>query len=107
VEAIGDCHVVRFDGDLGAAAEKEMRKMFLRLNDDGAKHIVFDMSRVSFLDSTVLGAFVWGLKNVRERGGDLRMFGLHDFVGKLFSITQLDKAFRIFDDEDAALASFA
>jgi anti-anti-sigma regulatory factor len=55
----------------------------------------------------VLGTLVWGMKNLREAGGDFRMFGIHDFVQRLFTITQLDRAFRVFEEEDEAVASYA
>ena len=46
------------------------------------------------------------MKNLREGEGDWRMYGLHDFVRRLFDITQLDRAFRIFSSEDEAVNSY-
>ena len=101
------CLVVRFDGDIAGQDDKELRKMFVTLVGEGKRNVVADMTRVSFLDSIVLGTFVWGMKNLREAGGDIRLFGLHAFVRRLFDITQLDRAFRIFDTEDEAVASYS
>ena len=100
------CLIVRFDGDIAGQDDKELRKMFVTLVSEGKHRVVADMSRVSFLDSIILGTFVWGMKNLREAGGDLRMFGLHAFVYRLFDITQLNRAFRIFDAEEEAVTSF-
>ena len=100
------CVVVRFDGDIAGQDDRELRKLFIRLANEGRHDVVADMGRVSFLDSIILGTLVWGMKNLREAGGDLRMFGLHAFVKRLFDITQLDRAFQIFDSEDEAVASF-
>ena len=99
-------HVLRFDGDLGAAAEHDLRKAFVELAKGGHLHAVADLRPVAFMDSTALGTLVWGLKNLRERGGDLRLFGLQGFVARLFELTTLDKAFRIFATEDEALHSY-
>lgn len=101
-----NCLIVRFDGDIAGQDEKELRKLFVKVVGQGKKNVVADMSRVSFLDSIILGTLVWGMKNLREGDGDLRMFGLHAFVNRLFDITQLDRAFRIFETEDQAVASF-
>lgn len=101
------CLVVRFDGDIAGQDDKDLRKLFVTLVQGGQLRVVADMTNVSFLDSIILGTLVWGMKNLREAGGDFRMFGLHDFVRRLFDITQLDRAFRIFDAEDEAVTSFA
>ena len=98
--------IVRFDGDLGGQDDKELRKLFVMLVADQKANVVADMSNVTFLDSTILGTLVWGMKNLREAGGDFRMIGLHDFVKRLFNITQLDRAFRVFDTESEAAASY-
>ncbi len=100
------CLIVRFDGDIAGQDDKELRKMFVTLVGEGKLRVVADMSRVSFLDSIILGTLVWGMKNLREAGGDLRLFGLHSFVHRLFDITQLNRAFQIFESEDAAVTSY-
>jgi len=101
------CLVVRFDGDIAGQDDKELRKLFVALVSDGKYRVIADMTRVSFLDSIILGTLVWGMKNLREAGGDFRMYGLHAFVKRLFDITQLDRAFRIFETEEEAVASFS
>lgn len=101
-----NCLIVRFEGDIAGQDDKELRKMFVTLVGEGKHNVVADMSRVSFLDSIILGTLVWGMKNLRESGGDIRMFGLHAFVHRLFDITQLNRAFQIFDDEAPAVASY-
>lgn len=101
------CLVVRFDGDIAGQDDKELRKLFVGLVSGGKYRVVADMTRVSFLDSIILGTLVWGMKNLREAGGDFRMFGLHAFVKRLFDITQLDRAFRIYETEEDAVAGYA
>jgi anti-anti-sigma factor len=100
------CVVVRFEGDFASQDDKELRALFVQLIEEGKTRIAADMTRVTFLDSIILGTLVWGMKNMREAGGDWRPFGLHAFVRRLFDITQLDKAFKIFKDEATAVASF-
>ena len=100
-------HIVRFDGDLGANQDPELRKMFVELRKNDAHRVAADMTKVGFMDSTVLGTLVWGMKNLREAGGDFRLFGLHDFVRKLFDVTRLDQAFHIYPTEEEAIASYA
>jgi len=106
VEQRGETKVVRFDGDLSGSKEQELRRMFVELRQDDTPRVVADMTQVSFMDSAVLGTLVWGMKNLREAGGDFRMYGLQDFVRDIFAITQLNQAFRIYASEGEALESF-
>ena len=85
--------VLRFEGDLSGQAEVELKRLFVRMRQEGDVRIAADMRKVSFMDSSVLGTLVWALKNFREAGGDLRLFGLHDFVQRLFDITGLNRPF--------------
>ena len=106
IEEHEKCAVVRLSGDLGSHDEPELKKMFITLRSDDATHVAVDMSKVEFMDSTVIGLFVWGMKNLREVGGDFRLFGLTKPVMGIFEITHLDRAFQIFDTEAEAVASY-
>ena len=103
----GSASVVRFTGDLSGSKDMDLRKMFVELRRGEKSRVAADMSQVGYLDSAVLGTLVWGMKNMREAGGDFRMFALHDFVREIFSITRLDAAFQIFDTEDEAVQSYS
>ena len=106
IEDVGTVAVVRFDGDLGGGDDADLKKLFVRLRQDGKTNVVADMTKVEFMDSTVIGLLVWGMKNLREVGGDWRMFGIRGAVLKIFQVTHLDRAFQIFHSEEEALASF-
>ena len=106
IEDVGTVAVVRFDGDLGGGDDAELKKLFVRLRQDGKTKVVADMSKVEFMDSTVIGLLVWGMKNLREVGGDWRMFGIRGAVLKIFQVTHLDRAFQPFAAESEALESF-
>ncbi len=67
--------------------------------------IALDLSEVDFMDSSGLSALLSTLKTISRKGG-LVLFGIGSNVGKLFSITRLDKGvFRIYPDEESALRS--
>lgn len=67
--------------------------------------IALDLSEVDFMDSSGLSALLSTFKTI-SRKGRLVLFGIGSNVGKLFSITRLDKGvFRIYPDEESALHS--
>ena len=62
-----------------------------------------DLSRTEFLDSTGLGALVGALKRLRAKDGEMRLVCPEGHVRKVFTITSLDRVFRIHDSLDQAL----
>ena len=98
--------ILRIQQDVSGTDDQELKRVFVRMRQNDDINVAVDMRQVGFMDSTVLGTFVWALKNMREAGGDLRMFGLKDFVARLFDVTGLDNAFKIFEAESDAVTSF-
>lgn len=58
---------------------------------------VLDLARVSFVDSSGLGAIVSAMKQMGE-GRRLILAGLTPNVAKVFRLTRMDRVFEIHDD---------
>ena len=67
----GDCAVLQITGDLDAYTAPFLRDRMRDLTTVGVVHVIADLRRVDFLDSTGLGVLVGALKRVREHGGSL------------------------------------
>jgi anti-sigma B factor antagonist len=65
--------------------------------------VVVNLADTNFIDSTALGTLVQGMKRCRQHEGDLRVCALQQPVRIIFELTRLDKAFMLFDTEEAAL----
>ena len=77
---------------------------------DGYSKILIDFSKVTFMDSTFLGAIVISLKRCVQDGGDLKFLALDckgTIIWTLLETTRLFNVFQIFDDLDKTLASFS
>ena len=72
----------------------------------GKVKIVVDLEGVNFIDSTALSTLVRGMKNCREKNGDLHLCSLQQPVRVIFELTRLDKAFDIFANEAEASQKF-
>ena len=68
--------------------------------------IVFDLSRLAFVDSSGLGAFLSCLRHVHAKGGDLKLCSLLPPVRTLFELVRMHKIFDIFNNRDEALRAF-
>lgn len=70
------------------------------------KKIVLDFSSVKFLASAALGM----LLTLRRKAGDIKgtvaLCGIRPELFKIFKMTNLDKLFKFFDDEEQALNHF-
>lgn len=95
--------IVEVGGEIDVYSAPTLRDRLNGLVADGQYHLVVDMRRVDFLDSTGLGVLVGGLKRVRSHDGSLVLVCTQDRVLKVFRITGLTKVFAIHDSVEAAL----
>jgi len=93
--------VVLDDGDLA------IRQRIHDLLDEGRRQIVLDLGGVTYIDSSGVGMIAGKLKTVRERGGDMKLLNLTSKGQRLFGMMKLLMAFETFEDEAAAVKSFA
>ena len=90
-------------GEIDVYTAPRLRQSIVDLVEAGTPHIVVDMSRVDFLDSTGLGVLVEGLKRIRSREGTLSIIATQEKILKIFDITGLNKAFPIYRSVEDAL----
>jgi len=72
-----------------------------------AQRAVLSFLGVGHLTSQALGKLIQAHKALAETGGELRLADIDPRIYEVFSITRLDKVFKIYDREQDALASFS
>ncbi len=95
VEVNKDGVILRPTGEVDMSTSPLLKKLATKIIDEGATRLALDLSRVEFLDSTGLGALVVILKRVRDKGGNLCLFGASEQVQGLLSMTGLDTVFHL------------
>lgn len=98
-----DVCVMSLSGEVDVYTAPGLKQRLADAIDGGCSHVVVDLARVGFMDSSGLGALVSGLKRIKERDGTIRLACAGEQVLKVFRITGLDKVFPIFDTVDDAL----
>ena len=101
-EVAGRIAVVRLDGRLNMVAAPRLKAAIEGVVDAGGTHVVVDLTAVSFMDSSGLGALIAALKKARQAHGDLRIAGVNEQVGTVLNLTNLDRVLRPFDTVEAA-----
>ncbi|GAB4275426.1 MAG: hypothetical protein Kow0056_04940 [Coriobacteriia bacterium] len=80
--------VVRLDGDLDLAVVPELREQLSQVVETGCEHIVLDMERVTYLDSTALGLIVW-LDRQLAPDGRVALVGMNPDVKRIVELSGL------------------
>jgi anti-sigma B factor antagonist len=101
----GDRTIVEVGGEIDVYTAPRLREQLVDLVADGKYHLVVDMERVDFLDSTGLGVLVGGLKRVRAHDGSLRLVCTQERILKIFRITGLTKVFPIHSSVEEAVTA--
>jgi anti-sigma B factor antagonist len=105
---VGDVTVIDASGRItlgeGSSAFRDKIK---ELVNAGNKKIVVNMAGVSYIDSSGIGELVSGYTTVTNQGGGLKLVNLGKRIQDLLQITKLYTVFETFDDEAAAIRSFA
>ena len=104
---LGDVLVAKvLDGRIAADVAPRFKAHLAEFMSQGNRSIVLDLSAVTFIDSSGLGALVSSLK-IMGKDGDLVVSGAHGAVASMFQLTRMDRVFRMFSDSDAAVAGLS
>ena len=94
------------ESELNSPKSPELKTELLRLVSEGYINILVNLGMVSYIDSSGLGALLFGRRQVAPLDGDLKLSCLSDNVIAMVKIAQLDRVFDIFDTEEEAVKSF-
>jgi anti-sigma B factor antagonist len=70
------------------------------------KKIILNLAEVNYIDSSGIGELVSTYTTVTNAGGQLKLLNLTKKIQELLAITKLLTVFSVFEDEQAAIASF-
>jgi len=100
--------VVAIDGRIVLGEESNaLREKVKSLLSSGQKKIVLNMSNVSYIDSSGLGALVASHTSSKAQGANLRLANLGSKFQEILQVTKLVTVFEVFPTEAAAIGSFS
>jgi anti-anti-sigma factor len=89
------------EGTIDSAGGERIRQDVSDRLDAGAITILIDLEKITFMDSSGLGAMVTTLKNVKAKGATLHLCSLSAQIRIIMEITRLDDVFSILPDREA------
>ena len=95
--------VLPLKGEIDLHVFPEITASFDALIEKKPKHLVVDVSGVTYIDSAGLAALVLAMQKVEAYGGRFSLAGLQPIVRSIFRMSRLDEVFQIFTNADAAL----
>ena len=105
---IGEVHVLDISGKITLGdATKTMRHTISDLLENGGKKILLNLTNVNYIDSSGIGELVRSYTTVTNKGRQLKLLNLTAKVRELLVITKLLTVFQVYENEQAAVASFA
>jgi anti-sigma B factor antagonist len=104
----GETQLIQLRGQLrlGAAVD-ELRKVIEESVANGDTRIVINLAEVPMIDSSGIGLLVRFLASTKQRGGSLKLVQPSKFAVQTLRLVGVLNLFEIFEDDEAAVGSFA
>lgn len=105
--SIKDCLVIRLPEELDNYQTEKIRKETDPLFEEGRfRNVLFDFSRVSFMDSSAIGMIMGRYKKTKAFGGRVGVFGTGQRISRLLGLSGIQGLFLVFDSEKEAAEAF-
>lgn len=95
--------VIDITGEITASSEDQIADVHGRAGA-GAEAVILNFEGLDYMNSGGIGLLVTTLIRAQRAGHHLRAYGLSDHYRQIFSLTRLDEAISLYDDEEAAVA---
>ncbi len=95
-------YVLALQGELDLHSTPRLVAELEALTPDGPE-IVLDLSEVSFIDSTALGAILLGARRLRQARGGMAIVSASPTTIKLLSLVGVDRVVPVYPSVDRAL----
>lgn len=96
--------VIDIEGEITAFSESQIAEAHQKASD-GVSAVVLNFTGLEYMNSGGIGLLVTTLIRAQRAGHALRAYGLSEHYREIFTLTRLDEAISIFDDEEAAVSA--
>lgn len=96
--------IVAINGDIDHHTSEEIRtKLDKEYTRSSAKNIIFDFSKVDFMDSSGIGMVIARYKNATQSGGKVGICAVSSSVDRIFMMSGIYKIIQKYDSMEDAL----
>lgn len=100
--------LVSLEGDLNMFSAPDLRTALIKKFDSGISRFVFDLTELSFVDSSGIGTLVSFVSLSKKReGAKVILCGLNPQIKNIFEVTRLLSVFNVVETLEDAKAGIA
>ena len=96
--------ILKIDGEIifdNSNSFKEESKK--RISEKNCDHLIIDLSKVPYIDSSGIGFILSLFKFMRTQGGKLVIANANQKIKKVFEITKMTQVFQMYDNIEEAI----
>lgn len=103
----GTTLIIKIIGELDHHYSEYVRqKVDAQIMKSTIKNIIFDLSKLSFMDSSGIGVIIGRYKNIQNLKGKAAIVSTHSHINRILHATGILKIMNIYDDLDKAVNAF-
>lgn len=95
--------VIDVAGEVTAFSEEALADAYGEAAGQGTEAVVLNFAGLEYMNSGGIGLLVTMLIRAQRNGHRLSAYGLTDHYRQIFSLTRLDEAIGLFEDEPSAV----
>ena len=94
---------IQLEGEIDHHSSQGIRERIdMAFEPTDCRQMIFDFSRVTFMDSSGIGMIIGRYKNAKKRGGTVAISGMSPELGRIFQISGLAKIIDSYDSVNEA-----
>lgn len=102
-EKRGEVLIYKLIGEMDMYTSSEFREKFNEHYAEGTRKYIFDLSGLTYIDSTGIGTIIAAFTSLRKQNGELYISGVHGVVKRVIEFTKLNSFLPIVPDMNTAL----
>ncbi|HLR15035.1 MAG TPA: anti-sigma F factor antagonist [Bacillota bacterium] len=98
--------IVRLQGEIDHHEAKQLREEWQdHMTLHNIQHVIVNVEKVSFMDSSGIGVLLGRYKEVAQVGGEMVICSITEPIKRIFDLSGLFKIIRLQEDEEDALST--
>ena len=99
--------ILRLEGYVDAHTFTDFEEELTKLVENGHYHLLLDLEKLTYINSTGLGLLMATFRQVRQHGGDLVIAKMSDKITNIFNLLGFSRLIHTYATEEEAMQKFA
>ena len=102
----GEVVVISIEGKVDTKTAPDLKKHLDQIIEGGSDKLLIDLDKTSLITSAGLRVMLGTLKELKTRGGVLKICSMNQVVEEVFNISGFNTIINVFDNKELALEDF-